>query len=90
MTDNSSRLKIAQAYKQVFSDTPAGIVVLDDLHRRFDDYNNFDADPYRNAYNQGKREVIRFIQRQLGISMQPPADYGQPVLFDGIELNELE
>jgi hypothetical protein len=76
MTDNSSytRDQIAHAYLQTFEKHPAGLVVLDDLHTRFDDFNGFEADPYKNAYNSGKREVIRFIKRQLGIAQTPPME----------------
>lgn len=46
--------------------------MLDDLYSKFDDYNGFDPDPYKNAYNAGKREVVRSIQRQLSIAQQKP------------------
>jgi hypothetical protein len=72
--DNFTQAKIVTAYLQVFDKDPVGVVVLDDLHRRFDDYNGFDADPYKNAFNAGKREVIRFIKQQIGIAQRPPTE----------------
>lgn len=66
--ENFDRSQIAFAYQSVFENSAPGIVVLDHLYQVFDDHNGFDADPYKNAMKSGQREVIRFIQRQLGIA----------------------
>lgn len=59
-----------RTYKTIFSDHPAGVAILDQLHRLYYDCDSFDADPYVHARNAGRRDVIRFILRQLGLSEQ--------------------
>ncbi|MES2973275.1 MAG: hypothetical protein V4757_06685 [Pseudomonadota bacterium] len=70
MTDNSQLISAA-TYKSVFVNTPAGVAVLDHLHRLYYDNDSFHKDPYVHARNAGRRDVVRHILVQLGIAEKP-------------------
>lgn len=56
----------AQAYQAVFVANTTGQKVLEELSARFYDIASYAReDPYHTAYNEGQRNVIRFILAKL-------------------------
>jgi len=75
--DNSQKRPTPQDYYAVFQSDPQGAAILDQLSALFYDCSIFDADPYKHAFNAGKREVLAYIIRQCGLSQQPPLTEGE-------------
>lgn len=67
--DNSQR-PTPEDYFKLFQLDRNGQNVLTHLTALFYDVQTFDADPYKHAYAAGKREVVRFILNQCGLSQQ--------------------
>jgi hypothetical protein len=49
----------------IFESNPEGRKLFDELRRRFYDVESFDKDPYKTAYNEGQRAVVKYIINKL-------------------------
>lgn len=70
--DNSVKRPTAQDYYALFQQDPRGQAIFNQLCTLFYDGQTFDADPYKHAFNAGRREVLRYVIAQCGLSQELP------------------
>lgn len=63
-----------QTYYNVFQRDPAGAAILEQLSSLFYDGFEFSPDPYKTAFNAGKREVIAYLLRRCNVEEQEAQD----------------
>jgi len=54
-----------ESYVATFEKNPVGKKILEELSAMHYDITSFDVDPYKTAFNEGRREVIRSILLRL-------------------------
>lgn len=72
--DNSTKRPTPQDYYAVFQADPRGHAIFNQLCALYYDGSTFDADPYKHAFNAGKRDVLRFVIAQCGLSQEEPTN----------------
>ncbi len=61
---NKTQRERAKSYWNIFVRNPIGQGILKDLEEAFDG-SCFDENPYKMAYNEGRRDVILYIHERM-------------------------